>query len=547
MQLQKRRIGEKEVMPFTIPSGIIMTDPYCAARLLAMIPQIGIWTTKTITLEARLGYREPITAQVDYLNGTFVNAVGLANPGAEAFARVLSQANVPQDRAILASIGGSNAQEFIEVARILEDRVDAFELNLSCPHVQGHGMSIGMDPKLVYEIVKALRKETKKPIYVKLTPQATNIGEIAKAAIEAGAQGIVAVNTAGPGLYQHDGHPVLSNKVGGLSGKYLLPIGLRCVEQIRQAVGPEPLIIGMGGISTAQDIIDYHNRGARAWGIGTAVVGMRDIILQEYFHTLQKDLENRTNHAQHILDEVEIETGYRKVELKKREQLAPDLFVLKTDYFHHISAGQFVFAWIPGVGEKPFSVMGDNPLTLGIQERGECTKALGKLREGESFYIRGPYGTPVRQPVASDVVYVGGGSGIFGLHALVDEANSRVKVLLGARDASHLPHPEYFQEAGDVYVATEDGSYKGGASLAVRGQVTSLFRRINLAPGSYFYNCGPKGMIDAVLELEQQFTSPDKIFTSADFMTKCGLGLCGSCANERGVRTCIEGPFMRLS
>ena len=246
-----RRLGDKSVMPFTIPSGIITTEISCLESMLD-IPELGIITTKSIGPRKRAGNREPILVQ--YMPGGFINAVGLTNSGAEETAEKLSQLVLPSNKFLLASIFGKDVEEFIFVARTLEDCVDGFELNLSCPHAKSYGMQLGQDPQIVNQIIKAVVEAVKRPVFAKLTPNAGNIGEIAKAAMEAGAYGITAINTVGPGYYSVDGQPVLTNKVGGLSGIGIKPIGLKCVREIRQAIGPNAPIIGMGGIVNVEDV-----------------------------------------------------------------------------------------------------------------------------------------------------------------------------------------------------------------------------------------------------------------------------------------------------
>lgn len=523
-------------MPFTIPSGIITTQVSCLEKLARKIPELGVLTTKSIGPEARAGNREPILAQ--YSTGCFVNAVGLTNPGAEEFARELEQNEFPQDKFLLASIFGKDAEEFVYVARTLEEHVNGFELNLSCPHAKGYGMQLGQDPKVVEEITRRVVAQTRKPVFAKLTPNAGNIGEIAQSAVNVGATGLVAINTVGPGYHSTNGNPVLTNKVGGLSGRGITPIGLKCVRDIRKAVGEGIPIIGMGGIGSVRDVEAYANAGTNVFGIGSALAGMDDQTLRNYFSALVEDLQNdgRTNNSQRFLQEVDMD--YRKVSVSEKLNSNCDFRIFRTGQSLQTKPGQFVFAWIPGVGEKPFSVMDDDPLTLGILERGEFTKQFNQLQEGDSFYVRGPYGQGVDVPKDSDVVLVGGGCGIAGLYLLAKKFSEKSKVttLLAAKDENHIPYRQEFERYGRVEIATEDGS------LGRRGIVTDLMT--NLKQGGYFFNCGPKAMVNAVLPLELEVSSPERVYSSVDYMTRCGVGICGSCADEKGRRTCVEGPFV---
>lgn len=539
MHIEKLKIAGKEVMPFTIPSGIVTTQVSCLEKLAREIPELGILTTKSIGPEKREGNREPILYQ--YYPGCFVNAVGLTNPGAEEFAKELQQVNFPKDKFLLASIFGKNAEEFVYVARTLEDYVDGFELNLSCPHAKGYGMQLGQDPETVKEITREVVKNTLKPVFAKLTPNAGNIGEIALSAVKAGAYGIVAINTVGPGYCSIDGFPVLTNKVGGLSGKAILPIGLKCAKEIRSAVGNKTLLGVMGGISSARDIEEYYAVSKPDFfGIGSALAGMNNRTLQTYFSTIVNDIKNNTNFSSQFLQEVDM--SYEKITIKQILDQNCGLKVFITNKNMRAEPGQFVFARLPEAGEKPFSIMDETPLTLGVLDRGLFTHQFNSLKEGDSFYVRGPYGQGIEVPTNSDVVLVGGGCGIAGLYLLAKRLSegrkADITTLLAAKDKQHLPYLKEFARHGAVIIATEDGS------LGYKGKVTDIFDNAEFCRRSYFFNCGPRAMVNAVLPLEFEVSSPEKIYSSVDYMTRCGVGICGSCADEKGRRTCVEGPFM---
>jgi dihydroorotate dehydrogenase subfamily 1 len=541
MNIEKIKIADKEVSPFTIPSGIITTEPSSIERIAKEIPEIGIITTKSIGPNQKPGNREPILAQ--YAPGSFVNAVGLTNPGAEEFAKKLSKINFPKNKFLLTSIFGKDKDEFLQVAKILEPFSDGFELNLSCPHAKGYGMQLGQDKDTVAEIVRQISNNTNKPLFAKLTPNAPNIGDIAKIAIENGAYGITAINTVGPGYHSNDGNPILTNKVGGMSGAGILPIGLKCVREIRQAVGNEPLIIGMGGIKNAQDVIEYKAAGANAFGIGSALYMMTEKRIKQYFSELISDLENNTNFAEKLM--INQNMKYQKITIDELVNVGCDFKVIRTNYkMNNSKAGQFVFAWIPNIGEKPFSIMDNKPLTLGILERGEFTKAITSLKKGDSFYIRGPYGNSIPDLKEKRIGLVGGGCGIAGLYLIAKQLykNNMLDIFLAAKDKKHIPYTKEFKKFGNVHIITEDGS------LGEKGLVTDLLKDyfdFNTKSGAdYFFNCGSKNMTDAIIPIQMQYTSPEKIFSSLDYMTRCGVGICGSCADEKGLRTCVEGPFM---
>jgi dihydroorotate dehydrogenase (NAD+) catalytic subunit len=174
--------------------------------------------------------------------------------------------------------------------------------------------------------------------------------------------------------------------------------------------------------------------------------------------------------------------------------------------------------------------------------RNEFAKEFNSLNKGDSFYIRGPYGQGIDILRKSEVVLVGGGCGIAGLYlpAKRFSKESNITTLLAAKDKSHIPDIKEFERFGRVRIATEDGS------IGRKGLVTSLIEDSNLKEGSYFFNCGSKPMINAILPLELAISSPEKVYSSVDYLTKCGVGICGSCADENGRSTCVEGPFMDI-
>ena len=244
--------------PFTIPSGIVTTAVPIMQYIFDHMPEVGVVTTKSIGPEPRLGYREPVLSQ--YAPGCFVNAVGLTNPGPERSAEVMAQLRVPEDRFLLTSIFGGSVAEFVAVAKIMAPVSDGLELNLSCPHAKGYGMAMGQDPDMVREVVAAVKAAVDIPVIPKLTPNTPDIAMIARAAEAGGADGFCAINTVGPGYTSAYGHPVLSNGAGGMSGKGVLPIGLKCVKEVAEA--SDLPIIGCGGVSSAADVRAYFDAGA---------------------------------------------------------------------------------------------------------------------------------------------------------------------------------------------------------------------------------------------------------------------------------------------
>jgi dihydroorotate dehydrogenase (NAD+) catalytic subunit len=243
----------------------------------------GAVVTKSFGKEPNKGYVNPTTVEV---TGGIINAIGLSNPGVENFRGELEKLDgrVPG----IASIYGATPQDFADIALQIQDTVDAVELNVSCPHAMGGcGAAIGQDPNLTSEIVKAVKKAVEIPVIVKLTPNVTDIVEIAVSAEAAGCDALTMINSLGPGMKidLETGKPILSNRFGGMSGPAVKPIALRCVFDVYEAV--EVPIIGVGGVRDYRDVVEFLYAGARAVQVGTAV--MYDGL--DVFNKINKGLE----------------------------------------------------------------------------------------------------------------------------------------------------------------------------------------------------------------------------------------------------------------
>lgn len=232
------------------------------------LSKLGAIMIKATTVEPRLGNPTPRVAETP---AGMLNAIGLQNPGLE---KVMSE-ELPwlerYDVPIIANVAGSLIEDYVEVARRISTapNVKALELNISCPNVKHGGITFGTDPVVARELVEAVKAVSKVPIYVKLSPNVTNIVEIAQAVEIAGADGITMINTlVGMRLDEKTGKPVIANGTGGLSGPAVKPVALRMVYEVYKAV--EIPIIGMGGVTCAQDVIDFMSAGASAVAVGTA-------------------------------------------------------------------------------------------------------------------------------------------------------------------------------------------------------------------------------------------------------------------------------------
>jgi len=228
----------------------------------------GAVVTKSFGLNPNKGYANPTTVEV---TGGVINAIGLSNPGVENFKFELEK--LDKSVPAIASIYGANPEEFSQIATSVEGLADALELNVSCPHAMGGcGAAIGQDPKLTEEIVRSVKKSVKIPVFVKLTPNVTDIVEIANHAEDAGADALTMINSLGPGMRIdiETGTPILKNRFGGLSGPAIKPIAIRCVYDVFDSV--DIPIIGVGGIRDYMDVLEFLYAGASCIQIGTSIM-----------------------------------------------------------------------------------------------------------------------------------------------------------------------------------------------------------------------------------------------------------------------------------
>ena len=250
--------------PIILASGILGVSFSSMKRIFDA--GAGAVTTKSIGPKPRKGYKNPSIIEIS--PGTFINSVGLGNPGIIDFVseiKEIKKHNIP----LIVSVFGSSNEEYLDVAVKAENTgADAIEINISCPHAEVS--SIGIDKDLTYEIVKFLKKTLSIPLFVKLNPSVTNIVEIAIAAEKGGADGVVAINTlAAMKIDVNTKRPILSHGSGGLSGKSIHPIAIKKVFDLYKAL--KIPIIGCGGIDSWQDVIEFFLVGASAVQIGTAL------------------------------------------------------------------------------------------------------------------------------------------------------------------------------------------------------------------------------------------------------------------------------------
>lgn len=262
----KVKIAGKEFKnPVTVASGTFGSGREYSEFI--ELSKLGAVTTKGVSSVAWEGNPTPRIAEV---YGGMLNAIGLQNPGVDVFIERDLPFLEQQNTGIIVNVCGKTIEDYIEVVqRLSESSVDMFEINISCPNVKEGGIAFGQSPDLIKEITSTLKSRSKKPIIMKLSPNVTDITVMARAAQEAGADAISLINTiTGMKIDIHKRKFVLANKTGGMSGPAIKPIALRMVYQAAQVV--DIPIIAMGGITTAEDAIEFIMAGASMVSVGTA-------------------------------------------------------------------------------------------------------------------------------------------------------------------------------------------------------------------------------------------------------------------------------------
>ncbi len=258
-------------------AGVVLNNPVITASgtygfgreygELYSLDELGAICVKGLTLKPREGNPPPRIAET---YGGILNSVGLQNPGVDMFIK----AEIPMLKQykckIIANMAGSTVEEYCEMAERLSDsEVDMLEMNISCPNVKEGGVAFGTNAKTIHQITEEVKKYAKKPLIVKLSPNVTDITEMARAAEAGGADALSLINTLlGMAIDIHTRRPILANTVGGLSGPAVKPVAVRMVYQVRKAV--KLPLIGMGGIVNGEDAVEFMLAGADAVAVGTA-------------------------------------------------------------------------------------------------------------------------------------------------------------------------------------------------------------------------------------------------------------------------------------
>ncbi len=561
-----RFFRERRIRLATV-SGILTTNARLIEWVDRDVPAVDLITTKSYEVRPNPGYREPVLVEAQ--PGCYGNAVGLRNPGLEKGRRELEELRRRRSlRALLnVSLSGCSAEDFVLLARAFEEPADLLELNFSCPHARdGYGAAIGSRPELVAGYVRAIRAATRAFLLAKLTPNVDDIGPIARAAVEAGADGIAAINTVGPDVFlePRSGRPILYNPNGhrgGRSGEWVRETALRCIREIRRAVGPRVPLLGMGGVADGQDARRMREAGADVVGVGSALIRVaRQADIPAYLAALKEEaaLPPRLVPARllrlwrpggrdggrargYLRSEPLME--YRPYPIRAIRPIGEDLRIFTLEGTLDYRAGQFVFLFLPGVGEKPFCAVHREPLSFLVRRKGEFTRALFELQEGDTLFVRGVYGAAAPLADRKRAVILAGGTGVALVPRLLEELKEggrSVQVFFGVSTPREAVLWEIMGGSTPWITVPDEG---------ITGRVIEEMRR-RLAgrdlADTAFYNIGPHLFMIKAMAVEQSLgADPGHIWSSLETRTLCGVGACGACScGDRLL--CKEGTFVSL-
>ena len=540
-------------------SGVATTKTELISWFNKNVEDLDIYTTKSFQVRPNPGNREPVICETK--SGDFGNSVGLRNPGMEKTLPELVQLKASGfDKWLNVSLSADNPQDFITLVKAFDDVADSVELNFSCPHAKkGFGASIGVDIDIAGEYVEKIHnatKDRKSLLFIKLTPNVDNIGEIAKRVVDMGADGITAINTVGPDLHIDpvSNTPILQNALGGKggkSGRWVYSKALEAIKEIRRYIPDSIPIIGMGGVWSEKECFELIEAGADAVGIGSVLGHVRQPQWPLFFSSIKKG-------AQDLLDGRECNFSSKKYvsderQMEYREHVVEDISFHSEDTLlltlsgevKDFKAGEFVFLWLPGVGEKPFSLAKTSPLTFIIKKRGAFTSYIfSSLSKGDKIYIRGPYGAEVKTPKAKKALIICGGTGeavALPLAVELQKEGTEMSFLVGT------------SVKGDKGILDKElsgfGSYKATSDNGQPGRVLSLLPEEIEKTGidGAYYIIGPEIFMKIASSILKDNGIPtERIMLSMERNTMCGIGLCGECSCG-GHLECQWGTFMSLA
>lgn len=554
--LSKRHLNPDAPVLLGTVSGVASTKPRLITYFDEKVQAISIITTKSFQVEVNPGNREPVICETSV--GNFGNSVGLRNPGMEQALYELRKLRKEHSFSsyLNVSLSANSVEDFITLVKAFDEVADLVELNFSCPHASvGYGASIGCDQNIAAEYVRLIKeatKECKAPLFVKLTPNVDDIGLIAKAVVDSGADGLVAINTVGPIVHKDPGSglPILQNKLGGKggsSGHHIYERALSAIREIRQACGDDVPLIGMGGVSSGSEAAALMASGADAVGIGSALGTVDQRTWPEYLAAVKREAEAilhgdgsvQEQSPSYIINHRQM--AYEKHQVLKSEQYGKDTRIITLDGTLDCKAGQFAFLWIPTIGEKPFSVAHNDPLTFIVKNRGPFSAELCALQAGDDVYVRGLYGAQLNNEKTKKALLLGGGTGVAVLPSLADQLQGQgteMSILVGTSES--VEGKALLEEDLSSY-----GSFTCIADDGRPGRVLDLLDTIPLDEEQACYLVGPEVfMAIACRKLLARGIKEHNLYLSMERTTLCGIGMCGECACGDRL-TCRWGTFMQ--
>ncbi len=554
----------REVKLATV-SGVASTKASLIKYFDTLVPSVDIITTKSVQVKPNSGNREPIVTE-DSL-GTWGNSVGLRNPGMDEAVKEIKR--LREDRLnkwLNVSLSADNEDDFITLVNAFSPYADSVELNFSCPHAKkGFGASIGSDIMLASNYTKIINEATRNReclLFIKLTPNVPNIGEIAKAVVSSGADGIVAINTYGPvdHIDRVSGKPILQNAIGGKggqSGDDIFPIALRATKEIRKNIPDDIPLIAMGGVSDGERASLLIESGADCVGIGSALGRIKQENWEEYFKRIKREAEgilkgekveltSRELLRKHKITEYEEHT-VKEIKMHSKDTMILTLFGSVDDF----KVGEFVFLWVPGVGEKPFSLALSSPLTFIIKRRGIFTSYLfSSLKKGDKIYIRGPYGDEVNDIKSKKAIIIVGGTGeavAAPLSEKLEKDGVEMSFLVGTSESGNKGILESTLREKGRYKCISDCGKVGRVLDTIEDEINSSLDNKTSLSDIAFYLVGPEiFMKNGAKKLIDLGVSASSILLSMERNTMCGVGLCGECVCGHTLM-CQHGTFFTLS
>ncbi len=548
-------------------SGVASTKPSLIKYFDRSVDAVSLITTKSFQVKPNSGNREPVICEDEI--GVWGNSVGLRNPGMEkALEEIKALRADGISKWLNISLSADNENDFITLVKAFSPYADSVELNFSCPHAKkGFGASIGSNKETASSYVKAINEATADRdclLFVKLTPNVDAVEEIAASVIESGADGIVAINTVGPVDHRekNTGLAILNNPIGGKGGKSgddIFSLALEDIRKIRTAVGEDVPIIGMGGVSDGERAALLTQAGADVVGVGSALGRVNQKMWPEYLALIKKEGDAFLSSSpvpllSRTLLREKTAMDYTPYEILSLKLHSPDTLILTLNgEVEDFKAGQFVFLWLPGYGEKPFSLARVKPLTFIIKKRGIFTSHLfeeGVLSPGKTIYIRGPYGGEVETLKTRKALIILGGTGEAVADPLSDKLEkegTEITYLVGTSvDGGKGIFEDVLSKRGSYHVVSDSGKV-GRVLDYIQSTLSGLLIDGTALSDVGFYLIGPEiFMKKASSILKERGIESDKIMLSMERNSMCGVGLCGECASGSRL-ACQWGTFFLLS